>query len=269
MGKFTTVRTTRPETESTSHLDQKLTCMTPQATLRFVDANAKLPSTSKNEYYVYLHLRKSDGRVFYVGKGKGNRAWNLKHRTNPHWQRVFRKHGCEVVLVCQGLPEVCALSMEKALIGVYRSSLCNMTDGGEGASGYVHTPDGRAKMSAAWEGRIVTEEWRSNMSKARKGKPHSPEHVRKQADAQKGKVYSEETKAKIGAAHKGKKLSADHMAAISKPVGCSNGMNFSSGHEAARWVRENTKFIKASRANIGYCLKGKTSHAYGFTWSYL
>lgn len=269
MVKFTTARTIRPETESILHLDQKLTYTTPQATLRSVDANAKSPSTPKNEYYVYLHLRKSDGSVFYVGKGKGRRAWNLKHRTNSRWQRVSRKHGCEVVLVAQDLPEVCALSMERALIGVYRNSLVNMTDGGEGASGYVHTPEGRAKMSAAWEGRVVTEEWRANMSKARKGKPHSPEHVRKQAEAQRGKVYSEETKAKIGAAQRGKKLSPDHIAAISKPLKCDNGMNFPSSSAAARWVRENTSFHKASGVNIRYCLKGITTSAYGFVWCYL
>lgn len=268
-----------------------------------MDANGESHSIQKNDAYVYVHIKGSDGTVFYVGKGTKRRAWDRRKR-NPWWRSIVAKHGLEVAIVKDGMSESCAFSLERALIRAYAGTLCNLTDGGEGASGYRHTEESiavmkamkigytpkvpiesvraaarkrvgtkmsaeaRAKMSAAWEGRVITEEWRANISKAQKGRKHSDEHVRNQADAQRGRKLSAEQKAHIGSFHKGKKLSPEHIAAISKPVACSNGMFFSSGHEAARWVRENTKFIKASRVNIGYCLKGKTSHAYGFTWSY-
>lgn len=225
--------------------------------------------TQKNRYYVYLHLKKTDSTVFYVGKGTANRAWNFKHRTNPHWQHIYAKHGCDVVIVARDMPEVCALSLERALIRVYGKTLCNLTDGGEGASGYVHTEVGRKKMSEAWVGRVITDEWRANMSRVRKGKPHSAEHVRKQAQAQMGKTYSDETKAKIGAAQKGKTISEAHLAAMSKKIECGNGMSFPSVSAAARWVKDECGFPKANKTNIIYCLKGVTASAYGFTWRYL
>jgi len=127
--------------------------------------------------------------------------------------------------------------------------------------------EARAKMSAAWEGRVITDEWRANLSKAQRGRKHSPEHVKNQADAQRGKKLSEEHKAQIGNFHRGKKLSAEHLAAMSKKVKCGNGMIFYSGNEAARWLRDNG-FPKASRTGISYCLNGKSTKAYGFTWGY-
>lgn len=42
--------------------------------------------TTTVEFYVYLHRRATDGRVFCVGKGHGKRAWRTEGR-NPKWQR--------------------------------------------------------------------------------------------------------------------------------------------------------------------------------------
>lgn len=47
--------------------------------------------------------------------------------------------------------------------------------GGKTSKGYKHTPEARAKMSLAGQGRSVafTPEWKANISKAKKGKPSS------------------------------------------------------------------------------------------------
>lgn len=207
-----------------------------------------------------------------------------------------------MVIVKEGMSEPCSLSLERVFIAKFKGQTCNLTDGGQGISGYKHTheaievmrekksgyrpkrlspeqykaigaakrgikmsDEARAKMGAAWVGREITPEWRANLSKAHKGRKHSPEHVKNQADAQRGKKLSDEHKAAIGNSHRGKKLSDEHKAVFSHPVTCSNGMNFPSTAEAARWLRDNG-FPKASGANIRYNVTGVTKSAYGFTW---
>lgn len=92
-----------------------------------------------NEYYVYLHRRTTDNKVFYVGKGKDKRAFDSYSR-NAYWENTVNKHGLTVEIIYSKLSEEDALSLEKETIAVMRENfpdtLCNMTDGGEGISGY-------------------------------------------------------------------------------------------------------------------------------------
>ena len=55
-------------------------------------------------YYVYLHRRGTDNEVFYVGKGKGRRAWHTWGR-NKHWRNSVDKHGFFVDIVVDDLQE--------------------------------------------------------------------------------------------------------------------------------------------------------------------
>lgn len=112
-------------------------------------------------HYTYVHRRATDGRVFYVGKGKGRRAWSTD-RKNIHWRRVQAKHGFSVQIVLDRVHEPCALTMEKILISaIGRGNLTNLTDGGEGATGYFPPEHVRKKMSLAKKGkpRGPTPEW--------------------------------------------------------------------------------------------------------------
>lgn len=100
-------------------------------------------------YYVYLHKKKTTGEVFYVGKGNGDRAWVSKNR-NKYWKNVAAKYGYTVEIYQDNLREWYAFELEQELILKYgrrvnnTGSLCNITTGGEGASGdssgkYDHT----------------------------------------------------------------------------------------------------------------------------------
>jgi hypothetical protein len=69
-------------------------------------------------------------------------------------------------------------------------SLCNLTDGGEGTSGFVHSKEARAKLFLVNKGK-------------NKGRVHSEETKAKMASSHKGRMKSDETRAKMSLTHKG------------------------------------------------------------------
>ena len=78
-----------------------------------------------NNYYVYLHKTK-EGTPFYVGKGKGNRAWNKSNR-NKDWQLLVDRIGeYEVEIVNDKLSESQSLELEKNLISTI--GITNLTN---------------------------------------------------------------------------------------------------------------------------------------------
>ena len=138
----------------------------------------------KSNFYVYEHWRPDRGECFYVGKGRGRRA-NIMDRRNKHHKAIQEKLArlgmcVEVKIVGHNLSEDEAFELEKKRIALWRSENCdlaNMTDGGEGTSGYkqVRTPEWRAKISAAHRGRDLSKMTAASAA-AKRGKPHTPEH---------------------------------------------------------------------------------------------
>lgn len=112
--------------------------------------------TGANDFYVYIHRKADDNEVFYVGKGSGNRA-NFPHGRNKYWKNTVAKHGgFTVEYVEKGLSETDALDLEMETIKFYREcghTLTNLTDGGEGTSGWVANEATRERMSIAKKGR--------------------------------------------------------------------------------------------------------------------
>ena len=101
-------------------------------------------------FYVYEHIRLDTNAVFYVGKGKGRRCFEARRR-NQHWKRVVAKAGgFDVRVVVDKIDEELAFLAEQELITKLKlqgASLANLTDGGEGASGYRHTDKAKTKFS--------------------------------------------------------------------------------------------------------------------------
>lgn len=230
--------------------------------------------TNKNyisDYYVYIHKKVSNGKVFYVGKGSKNRAYD-KHKRSDYWKSIVKKHGLIVEIVESGYQDWYASEREKDLILFYgRENLCNMTNGGDGASGYRFSYEQKLKLSKAKKGVKKTDLMRLNMSAAKKGMKHndiSKENMRK---SQIGRKHSEETKAKIGISNKGKIITFEMRESIRKalnvPVICSNGMFFESHNHAVEWLKS-IGYLKASKANINACCRNKNKSAYGFVWYY-
>lgn len=120
-------------------------------------------------YYVYLHIKSTDGIPFYVGKGLKERAYSPAHR-NKFWHNTVNKYGFDVILLEDGLTEADALDREKYWIkrigrrDLGNGTLVNMTDGGDGLSNRKMSKEFREKCSKKMTG-----------NKINKGRKHSKE----------------------------------------------------------------------------------------------
>jgi hypothetical protein len=118
--------------------------MAPSASSRWIKMTkaARIPPAAARKlgYYVYLYVNPLDGRVFYVGKGKANRA--LSHLRAPSDRKIakaikaIRAAGEEprIEILAHGLPdEKAALRVEAAVIDASRlENLANRVRGWRG-----------------------------------------------------------------------------------------------------------------------------------------
>jgi hypothetical protein len=107
-------------------------------------------------FYVYEHIRRDTGAVFYVGKGSRRRAYVTQHRS-PQWHHISAEHGYSVRIVIGSIDEELAYLVERELIDLRRRTgveLVNVTDGGEAFSmGMWSSPEVRARHSASQQAR--------------------------------------------------------------------------------------------------------------------
>lgn len=140
------------------------------------------------KHFVYLHRRADSGEVFYVGKGtwtplkKYIRA-STTSRRNIHWKRIVTKCGgftheviAEFDIEAEAFAEEIRLIAEYGKCN-YGGLLCNITDGGEGHSGFSPTEETRSKMSAAARGKPKPDHVKAAVSAAQRGVPNPPAQV--------------------------------------------------------------------------------------------
>lgn len=106
---------------------------------------------TEDKFYVYIHRRLSDGKVFYVGKGCGKRAYEFsKNARSIYWHRVKNKYGIVVEILFDNLSEQDAFQVEIDTIKEFKYfgyPLVNTTDGGEGSSGLNFTDEQRLNIA--------------------------------------------------------------------------------------------------------------------------
>lgn len=220
------------------------------------------------KFYVYVHRRADTGEVFYIGKGSGRRAWATQYRTD-YWRRVRDKYGIVIEILEWFDKEEDAFRNEKVLIAHHRAMgarICNITDGGEGATGNVMPESAKIAISKAKLGRKrppETEETRLRKSESAKGRRMSPEAIAKTAAFHTGRKRSPETLAKMSAALKGKGagrvVSEETRAKCSairkgKPASESARAAVSAGHA------NRTKYAKLTPENKAKMLAGQAAY---------
>lgn len=166
--------------------------------------------------YVYVHLRASDNSVFYVGKGRGKRAW-VSGRRSSYWKRTVAKHGLVVQIIAAGLNEPCAFSIECMVIAKYgRTNLVNLTDGGEGTAGHVVTDAAKAHLRAVNLGKFVSDETRAKISASNMGRTISEEHRRAVGKANALRGGSDKQRKAVAVANSSRQITGETRAKISE-----------------------------------------------------
>lgn len=150
-------------------------------------------------YYTYAHYTADKSRLFYIGKGKKNRM-HVKDSRSQHWHNIVNKYGLHVELLAEWQTEQEAFDHEKFLIHCFKelSDICNLTDGGEGCSGYIWSEEQKLKARGRVPhnaGKTMSAAQKKHLSEIQKGKkrpPHSKEHSERIAKALSGKTKSSE-----------------------------------------------------------------------------
>jgi len=157
------------------------------------------------DYYLYTHQRKSDGEIFYIGKGSNNRAnsnnraknkaWS---RRSPEWHKIVEEHGGFTSSITAHGSEADILSLEKIVIK-------DLVAQGVELVNKLHNPN----WIPPCRGRKFSTEHIKRLSEAHKGKKRSPlsdEHKAKISAGNKGQKRTDETKENI----RQKQLGATH-----------------------------------------------------------
>jgi hypothetical protein len=205
-----------------------------------------------HEFYIYLLIDPRTDKVFYVGKGKGNRMY--EHKTEALKKRHYNKHLENTILKILSLGLTvkyskvfiseseadCFIKEIETILFFGLDNLCNLTEGGEGSSGYKHTDIALEKMrenafkrnwvgekNPNYGGGHWTEETKKRFSEFQKlsmlgeknpffGKKHNDASRSKMSEFHSGKILTETHKKKISDnnAFKGKKR-PDHSVKMS------------------------------------------------------
>lgn len=193
---------------------------------RPVMANTNLAPKLCDVYYLLCH---PTGKG-YVGIAAGDRPrartlrrWRAHKRNatnkeksdcyNTALSRAIRKHGSEsfsVTILCIAFSIADGKSLESEFIAVYETfgpRGYNMTAGGEGSVGFVHSPEAKDRMRQAKLGTIATEITRARMRVAQRGRKHTQGSKDKVRDAKLGTHKSPEEIARRVASFKGFRFS--------------------------------------------------------------
>ena len=194
-----------------------------------------------NEFYVYEYIRADTMEPFYVGKGKGDRFLDIRHRSK-YFKMISDKMKIIVNILIDKLTEEEAFGIECWYINeykyVYGYNLCNISDGGDGVSGVKRSEETKLKIGKANKGK-------------RKGCKLSEETKKKMSISKIGGKRSEETKKKMSLTSTGRIMPKGSDSKNSKKVICIN-----TGDVFGSMIEASEKTGVADRM-ISQCCRGR------------
>lgn len=161
---------------------------------------------------IYKATNKINNKI-YIGKTisslkkrKIQHIKNAKEKSSVYFSNAIHKHGIdnfEWEVLSETDSEKKLNAMEKFYIACYKKmvELYNLTDGGDGLSGYKHKTESIKKMSDKKIGHFVSEETRKKWSTSQTGRKF-PEAGKKLSLLLKGKKKTKETRNKMSEAKK-------------------------------------------------------------------
>lgn len=173
--------------------------------------------------YVYLHRRKSDGSIFYVGVGgttTGYQSTNRYRRRDDRdaaWNLIVKEHGFYPEILKGGITIEEALALEEETIKKYgkikdgTGILTNVTDGGLGVKGFSKPAWNKGKKLHydVWlKGKKMDDAYRKRCSEIQK------KRIAENGHHMQGRKQSPEAKRKMRESHLGKKISESHIRAM-------------------------------------------------------
>jgi len=129
-------------------------------------------------FYTYAYLRE-DGTPYYIGKGKGNRAWDAMHKP------VGKPSHNRIMILKTNLTEAEAFKHEIYMIAVFgridkgTGILRNKSDGGGKSraggignfrQGTKHKEETKKLIGSYHKGKVISEAQKENLRKANLGK---------------------------------------------------------------------------------------------------
>lgn len=166
---------------------------------------------------------------FYIGIGVDTkRAYSKTHR-NAYWKSIVSACDYDVHILFDDIDYEFAKQKEIELISLYKrksdgGTLCNITSGGDGVRGIVHSEEARLKMGEPNKGKTISQWHRQRISESHKGKVVSDNTKKKISEKSigvnnpmYGKKASDETREKMsksqpkGEYNKASKLKAEDI----------------------------------------------------------
>ena len=216
--------------------------------------------TSDNIFYVYCHVKKTNGECFYIGKGKKYRH-KSKGGRNKYWKNIVNKYGFESIILVNNLSEDKAFELEAIICNkIGYENLCNIRNE-YGDGGWSNSQETKDKISIGRRKYLETHSMPDGC------RYFSPERKLKASNTW-NKIWEKdngEIAAKISAARKGVLLGKGRRKTEGRrrPIICETlfGMEFSSSMEAC-------EILGLSNGAVCQVLKRNKFHTKGLVFRY-
>lgn len=236
-----------------------------------VQENTQTGDNEERKWCVYCHTNKTNNKKYFgiTSQNPEERWKNGKgyNKTQSYFYNAINKYtwdGFEHEIIENGLTEIEAKNKEIELIALYKTNCnryynptygYNMTDGGDGASGRIHTPEARQKIGQSslkmWKNPEIREKLilkRTGENSCNYGKIFSDDTRQKISESRRGKCMGEEN-GFYGKHHSEETKEYLRQVKVKIPVVSEIGI-FESVRAAAR-------YINGRSSHISECCRGK------------